>query len=79
MENELKNLILNANIDEKINLEKYCNNFISVKFTYNNFGYTWSAKTKNQIMNIYPMASTWIVKFFKTESGAKNNFLKRLN
>jgi len=72
-------IIMNAEINKKINLSNICNFFTGIKFTYHDeLGYSWIAYSRISVMNIFPMQTNTTVKFFKTFIGAKRNFLKRV-
>lgn len=84
------NKILNLKINEKLDLKncEYC--YVKdIKFTQesinsftNKFSSTfglfcWIATSENNWRNIYPLENSGdYVKYFKTENGAKRNFIK---
>jgi len=66
-------------INRPVDTRRISKCFQCVIFTYDaTLGYTWMASSKTRAMNVYPMASTNNVKFFKTLAGAKRNFIKRI-
>uniref|UniRef100_A0A6H2A5X9 Uncharacterized protein n=1 Tax=viral metagenome TaxID=1070528 RepID=A0A6H2A5X9_9ZZZZ len=75
-------VVMLAKVSEKIGLTEFKTSYSNVRFTENIENYTimysWSAGSKNSIMNVYPMRDSQNVKFFKTLNGAKRNFLRRL-
>lgn len=71
--------IMNAELNTNVDVPAI-SAFKTVRFTYDDtLGYTWVAQTKHDyVRNVWPMRTVHDVKFFKTLSGAKRNFIKRI-
>jgi len=79
---QVHDMVMRAKVGEKIDLAELKTFYSKVRFSENIENYTimycWMAESKNSIMNVYPMANSHDVKFFKTINGAKRNFLRRI-
>ena len=75
--NRFEYLIDNAKLEERVDLSEVNDIIKSVKFEISSEGYIWSAKHWKLSSHIYPMRSQTYVKFFKTLSGAKRNFIRQ--
>ena len=70
-------IIEEANLEQEILLEENISYYYKVRFTHDSLGYSWIAYAhQNNWRACFPMKNTNYVKFFKTISGAKRNFIK---
>ena len=78
----LKTRIYQAKINELIDLVGWTDFYTSVKFrsdaSEGKTEYTWHAQEKGSPLTTFPMRTSTMVQYFKTESGAKRNFIRRI-
>jgi len=78
-DSELYKRIMAAQVDERVDLHGLGAGVESVRFDYNEDGYSWVVRKGNPLRYMQPLKSTWVVKTFKTLNGAKRNFLRMVN
>ena len=84
---ELINRIMEADINEDVDLSDIHPYWKTVRFDYSKSelrlndgaGYCWRAASKSSpYIGVYPMRNSQYVQIFKTLNGAKRNFIRRI-